>query len=121
MRLGTGFLFALFWAGCFTEASITKDEDVPVDRKVYFHLADSSCIRSYAGRHTRVRGGFMASGDLFVPGTFPKKFEGMISDSAIVRVTQTEINWWGTILGVAFVVPLQVAILAWAGTNWGLH
>jgi hypothetical protein len=123
MRLRSEILLSLglFCAGCFTERSITRDEAVPVDTKVYFHLADSSCVRSYAGRHERIDGGYTVSGDLFVPGTFPKKFDGVISDSAIVRVTQAKLNWWGTILGVALVVPILVGILAMAGTNWGLR
>lgn len=62
--------FSILFSGCYSEASLTKDEAAPDGTKVFFYLKDGSYIKSYANHHQRVDGGYKVAGDLSRWGVF---------------------------------------------------
>ena len=85
--------------GCFTESSITRNELAPDESKVIFYLQDGSYIKSFSGNHHRIDSGYQISGEIARKDQIPKKFEGVLSDAEIAKVTVEKFNVVGTVLG----------------------
>jgi hypothetical protein len=109
------FSFSILFVGCFTEASLTKDEAAPDDTKVFFYLKDGSFIKSYANHHKHVDGGYKVAGDLFPLEGFRKTLDGVLDDTDIVKITRDEFNSAGTFLGIG------IAAMTLAGAWDAVH
>lgn len=111
MRIQRSFfpLLAFLLAGCFTESPITKDEAVPDDTNAFFYLKDGSYVRSFGDHHQRIDSCYRVSGTLYRKGDSRGKFEGVLPDSSITRITRNKFNWIATMLA------LPIGALAVAG------
>lgn len=101
---------AFLFTGCFTESPITKDETVHDDTKAFFYLKDGSYVRSFADYHQRTDSSYRVWGTLFMKGESVGRFEGVLPDSSITKITRYKFNWIGTLL----VLPLATLVVAGA-------
>jgi hypothetical protein len=113
-------IFSVLLGGCCTESSLPRDESPPEDAKVFFHLADDAYVRSYAGRHYRVDGGYQVEGTILGRGSFPEKFGRMIPDSEIVSIGIEELNVAGTALELVIAALIVAMVVTpWPGPSFG--
>ena len=115
--------FSILLAGCYSQSSLTKEESAPNDEAVVFYLKDGRTIESKPEEHTRTNAGYQVVGELveYEVGTFftdvhaQGRFEGMIRDSDIQKVTANKIDAVATsisvVLGAAIVLLAAKAII----------
>ncbi len=110
--------------GCMSTASITSEQPGFVEKKVVFHLADSSIVRSEPGQHQRIDGGYKVTG-LHTKGDWIlDDFEGVIHDADLREVTVTELDTGRTVMAaVAVVGAIAIVVgmveLARGFEGWG--
>jgi|WetSurMetagenome_2_1015567.scaffolds.fasta_scaffold275460_2 hypothetical protein len=110
-------LISMLMMGCFIKSSITKEELVPDDRKMFLYLQDGSYIKSFSGNHHRLDSGYqIVGGEIMRPNEFPRAFDGVVRDVEIAKVKVERFSFVGTVLGcvlgglvIAFPVGLIVA------------
>ena len=95
---------SMFIVGCFTQSEIVKGESPPDDSKVLFHLLDGSYIKSLSGNHHRLDNGYQIKGEIVRDGIIQKKYEGVVNDDDIERITVESFNVLGTIALGGFAV-----------------
>ena len=96
----TVLLISMLMMGCFTKSSITKDELVPDDGKVFLFLHDGSYIKSFSGNHHRLDSGYqIVIGEITKPDKFPEAFTGVVRDVEIAEIKVERFNVVGTVMG----------------------
>jgi hypothetical protein len=98
MRVFPLFLsLSLLLCGCYTEASLTRDERAPDDSKVFFYLHDGSYVKSLSHKHHRVESGYQAAGTKMTKARTSENFDGILQDADIASIGSMEFNLWGTV------------------------
>ena len=115
--------FLIFLTGCYSESLLTRGEAVPDDVAVYYYLQNGAHVKSAAGQHVRVDGGYQVTGEIRFPAGRGNKFEdkktdlpfaGRIPDGDIKEVGRESFDWLKTTVAVA----IPVAVLVYLGTNF---
>ena len=107
-------ILSLLIAGCYSQQEITKDEPIPGEESAVFYLHDGSHVYAEPGGHSRVEGGFLVTGGTHVVRSDHIKFDGVVPDTAIVKMTTNRFSPGKTALaavGGACVVALIVGII----------
>ena len=108
--------FSILLVGCYSQSSLTKDEAVPNNETVVFYLKDGTYVESKSEEHTRIDTGYQVVGGLFKDKHAQGRFEGVIHDSDIQKVTANEFNVVRTSIGAVlglFGVLLVVGTIVW--------
>jgi len=117
-NLSVLLVFSIILTGCFSESAILKNEVVLDGRAAIFYLNDGSYITSEPGKHIRVEGGYTLEGYLFWGKPEGKRFEGIVSDSKIRKITVNSLDVVPTVLCITFVVVVVVSVRASLGSPW---
>jgi len=89
---------SLLVAGCYSQAEITQNEPVPSDESALFYLKDGSHIYSGPRGHSRIEGGFLVTGGTHVVRRDYIKFDGVVPDTAITKITANTFSSGKTVL-----------------------
>jgi hypothetical protein len=87
--------------GCFSESTLTKGESPSDDSEVLFYLHDGSYVKSSSGNHHRIENGYQVSGEI-AKGKVRERFEGIVRDNDIKKVTTERLNVTRTLIGGVF-------------------
>jgi hypothetical protein len=103
--------FTIVLVGCYSQSSLTKDESVPNNEAVVFYLKDGRYIKSKPEEHTRTDTGYQVVGELVKNKQTQGRFEGVIHDSDIQKVTANTLDIVSTSIAVVFGAVMVLVVV----------
>jgi hypothetical protein len=98
-------------AGCYSESTLTKSGEASNEDVVFFYLNDGSLIESQPGEHLRIENGYQVTGQILKDGHRQGRYEGIVRDASIQKVTENRLNIVRTSIGAVLGVVGTVLIV----------
>jgi len=95
--------FAIFFAGCYSNTTVTKDTPNTDNEDLTFKLTDGSYIKSKGGQHHRIADGYEVTGNHVYEkyNNNSRDFSGVLRDDQIKEVIISELDVTKTVLAAS--------------------